>query len=149
MKILFVCLGNICRSPLAEGILREKVKNQHLDWKIDSAGTGSWHIGEAPDPRSQAKAREYGLDISDLRGRQFSKLDFDDYDLIITMDRSNYKNVLALADDGIDQNKVKMMLSFNPDPIEEVPDPYWDDDGFEQVYQLLDKATDELIKQYQ
>lgn len=148
MHILFVCLGNICRSPLAEGIMREKVKRHGLNWHIDSAGTGSWHVGEAPDPRSQDIARKYGLDISDIRGRQFHKLDFDEYDLILTMDRSNYENVLHLAQDGEDQEKVKMMLSFHPDPIEEVPDPYWDDNGFEQVYNLLDVATDELIRQY-
>ncbi|MCB0619215.1 MAG: low molecular weight phosphotyrosine protein phosphatase, partial [Saprospiraceae bacterium] len=88
MKILMVCLGNICRSPLAEGILKEKIKENGLPWEVDSAGTGSWHVGEPPDPRSVAVARAHGIDILDQRARQFRPADFRQFDLIFAMDAS-------------------------------------------------------------
>src|SRR5207253_406313 len=96
-KILFVCLGNICRSPLAEGILRDKLKSRNVEVEIDSAGTASYHVGEPPDERAIKIAKKYGVDISKLRGRQFSAKDFDDFDLIYVMDNSNYTDVIALA----------------------------------------------------
>lgn len=150
MRILFVCLGNICRSPLAHGILQQRVEEQGLDWTIDSAGTGSWHIGEQPDPRSISTAAERGLDITYQRARQFSADDFKEFDIIITMDRSNYRNVVGMARNSEDKAKVKLMLDYlYPGKEMEVPDPYWDDDGFDQVYEMLDAAIDRLIEEQQ
>jgi protein-tyrosine phosphatase len=141
MKVLMVCLGNICRSPLAEGILRSKVHERGLDWTIDSAGTGSWHAGEAPDPRSQEVARKHGLDISDQRARTFKPYDFEVFDRIYVMDSSNYQDVIKYAQNAEEAAKVKLILNeAYPGENRAVPDPYWDDDGFEQVYQMLDKA---------
>jgi protein-tyrosine phosphatase len=146
MRILMVCLGNICRSPLAEGILRNKVEATTLDWEIDSAGTGSWHIGEPPDPRSVAIAKKYGVDISDQRARQFQASDFDHFDRIYTMDQSNYQNVLRLARREEDRQKVRLILEeLDPGSGKEVPDPYWDNDGFDRVYQMLDQACDRIV----
>lgn len=140
MKILMVCLGNICRSPLAEGILKNKVKQHKLDWQVDSAGTGAYHVGQQPDPRSQAVAKKYGLDISIQRARQFTALDLDEFDLVFAMDRSNQRNILALATTQEQREKVHLILEFTGASEHNVPDPYWDDDGFEQVYQMLDQA---------
>lgn len=149
MKILMVCLGNICRSPLAEGILRYKINEQGLNWEVDSAGTGSWHVGEKPDPRSQFVAAQHGLDISDQRGRQFSTYDYELFDQIYVMDASNYNDVVKLANSEEERSKVKMILNeLNPGANKSVPDPYWDDDGFEKVYQMLDAACDQILKQY-
>ncbi|MEL6924554.1 MAG: low molecular weight protein-tyrosine-phosphatase [Bacteroidota bacterium] len=149
MKVLMVCLGNICRSPLAEGIMRSKVEAQELDWEVDSAGTGSWHVGNGPDPRSVAVARTHGLDISAQRARQFKAKDYKLFDLILTMDSSNYRNVLKLAPNDTAEQKVKMIRNFvRPGYNESVPDPYWDDDGFEQVYQMLDEACEKVLAHY-
>ncbi len=146
MKILMVCLGNICRSPLAEGILREKIKD--LDAEVDSAGTASYHVGEAPDPRSIKIGRKYGINISDLRGRQFTEADFDHFDKIYTMDASNYRNVLNRARNDEDKAKVELILNeIEPGSDREVPDPYYGgDQGFEDVYRMLDQATDQIVK---
>ena len=140
-----VCLGNICRSPLAEGIMKAHIKEQGLDWQVDSAGTSSWHIGESPDPRSISIARENGLDITDQRGRQFIKDDFDRFDLILTMDASNYQNVLNLARSDADRQKVKLILNYlYPDENRTVPDPYYDN-GFPRVYEMLNEACRKII----
>ena len=138
-RILMVCLGNICRSPLAEGILRSKV-NQQI--RIDSAGTGGYHVGELPDRRSIAVAKKNGIDITDQRCRKFVVDDFDLFDLIYVMDRSNYEDVLALARTDHDRSKVKMILDeLFPDEYVDVPDPYYGGDrGFDNVYMMLDKA---------
>lgn len=150
MRILFVCLGNICRSPLAHGILQQRVEELDLNWTIDSAGTGSWHVGELPDPRSIATAADRGLDITYQRARQFTAFDFATFDLILTMDRSNYRNVLGLAQSSDDKAKVRLMLDYlYPGQDKEVPDPYWDDDGFTQVYDMLAAAIDRLIEEHQ
>lgn len=150
MRILCVCLGNICRSPLAEGILKEKIKQYDLDWTVDSAGTGSWHIGERPDPRSIRVALQHGIDITDQRARQFKQSDFDRFDLILAMDGSNFRDILQKARSEEDRKKVHLILDFLfPGKHESVPDPYWDDDGFETVFQLLDKACDGVIKHFQ
>ncbi len=132
---------------MAEGNLRDKANAQGLNLKIDSCGTGGWHAGEAPDPRSQAKLREYGLDISDLRARQFHTSDFEEFDLIYCMDQSNFDNVVALARKPNHQSKVKMILNeSHPDSNREVPDPYYGGgDGFENVYRLLDDACEKII----
>ena len=149
MKILMVCLGNICRSPLAEGILKHKLSQKALNWKVDSAGTSAYHLGEQPDKRSIAIAKNYKIDITDQRARQFLKEDFQVYDLILAMDVDNYNNILRLADSEEDQRKVKMILNFsNPGQNQSVPDPYWDDQGFQHVYDLLEHACDHIISQF-
>lgn len=141
-KILMVCLGNICRSPLAEGLLRAKLDPTHFE--VDSTGTGPWHVGNAPDPRSVAVARKNGLDISMLRGRQFSHQDFIDFDHIYVMDSSNLSNVLDLAQNDQEAQKVCMILdTIFPGEKVDVPDPYYGgDDGFDRVYDMLDQACD-------
>ena len=149
MKILMVCLGNICRSPLAHGILQEKVNTLKLDWEIESAGTGSWHIGNLPDPRSIEVAQTHGIDITYQKARQFRSSDFDDYDLIFAMDSSNYQNILKASHVKEDHKKVHLIMNLvEPGRNISVPDPYWDDNGFEKVYQMLDKATDVIIDTY-
>lgn len=146
MKILMVCLGNICRSPLAEGILKHKAQQEGLGWQVDSAGTGSWHIGELPDPRSVAIARKYGIDITDQRARQFRATDLDQYDLVLAMDSSNYRDILSKANTDTQRKKVELILNFSqPGFNGNVPDPYWDDNGFEQVFQMLDEACEQLL----
>ncbi len=146
MKILMVCLGNICRSPLAHGLLRDKAQDRI---EVDSAGTGNWHEGEAPDHRMIRTARKHGVDISDLRARTFVVEDFERFDLIYVMDESNYDNVVKLARNENDVKKVHLLLSLIDDINEtEVPDPYFGGDaGFEHVYKLVDAATDVIIKQ--
>lgn len=141
-KILMVCLGNICRSPLAEGILQSKLpKDKFL---VDSAGTGGWHSGELPDKRSIETAKNKGLDITNQRARQFKTSDFDTFDHIYVMDMSNYKNVLSLSQNEVQKSKVKLILNeLFPNENVEVPDPYYGgQNGFEQVYEMLDKACD-------
>jgi protein-tyrosine phosphatase len=150
MKILMVCLGNICRSPLAEGIMKTKVAQNDLPWQVESAGTGSWHIGELPDPRSIQIAREYGINITDQRARQIQQSDLDHFDLIIAMDSSNYNDILRLSNNPDHGENVKMIMNFvQPGYNQNVPDPYWDDDGFEKVFQMLDKACDKIIESMQ
>ena len=141
-----VCLGNICRSPLAQGLLREKLKG--MDVETDSAGTSGYHLDEAPDPRSIQIGRKYGINISDLRGRQFTPEDFDHYDKIYVMDQSNYQNILDLTRSEADKEKVDYILNeIEPGSNSEVPDPYFGgDQGFENVYKLLDSATDRIVE---
>lgn len=148
MKILMVCLGNICRSPLADGLLREKVKELNLDVTVDSAGTSNHHVGQAPDARMRATAREMGLSIDNLQARQFTKNDFKEFDLIFVMDKSNYANVISLAESAEERKKVHLMLNeLYPNKDLEVPDPYFGgDQGFIEVYNLLDEATNALIE---
>lgn len=140
VRVLMVCLGNICRSPLAEGILKLKVDSQK--YFIDSAGTGSYHLGSPPDSRSIAVSRKNNLDISYQRCRQFGVSDFDEFDIIYVMDNSNKRDVLALARDENDKAKVKMILNeIFPNENVDVPDPYLGgDQGFEKVYKLLEEA---------
>ncbi|WP_372755248.1 low molecular weight protein-tyrosine-phosphatase [Mariniflexile sp.] len=139
-KILMVCLGNICRSPLAEGILKAKLKSE--SFYVDSAGTGDYHIGKNPDPRSIAIAKKYGLDISNLKGRQFDVSDFDKFDSIFVMDESNYRNVISLARNEEDKAKVNFILNLvHPNQDYNVPDPYYGGhEGFENVYKMLNEA---------
>lgn len=146
-KILMVCLGNICRSPLAEGILRDKLDPTLFE--VDSTGTGPWHVGNPPDPRSVAVARKNGLDISNLRGRQFSPKDFKDFHHIYVMDSSNLENVLRLAPSPADQEKVSMILdTLFPGEKVDVPDPYHGlDDGFDRVYDMLEESCEVIAQQ--
>ncbi|SDE67715.1 protein-tyrosine phosphatase [Pricia antarctica] len=140
-----VCLGNICRSPLAEGILKSKVNPEAVF--VDSAGTGGFHVGNAPDPRSIAVARKYGLNIEKQRCRKFQVPDFQKFDVIYVMDKTNYDNIVALAQNNTDIQKVKLLLEEVDLPEKQVPDPYYDEeDGFEHVYHLIDQACDAIVK---
>ena len=143
-KILMVCLGNICRSPLAEGILQSKLPTS--EFVVESAGTGDWHIGSAPDARSVAIANKKGLDISKQKGRQFSPQDFEEFDHIYAMDSSNYNNICNLAQNDEQRSKVKLILNeLFPNENVDVPDPYFGlQNGFEIVYDMLDQACDTI-----
>jgi protein-tyrosine phosphatase len=150
MNILMVCLGNICRSPLAEGILQEKINQMDLPWRVDSAGTGNWHIGDHPDPRSILVANKHGIDITQQRARQFSVNDFENFDWILAMDFQNKKDIIYKARTPQHSKKVRMIMEFLPHaPLKDVPDPYWDNDGFEKVYQMLDLAINAMIAEFQ
>ena len=144
-KILMVCLGNICRSPLAEGILQSKV-NKELVF-VDSAGTAAYHVGNLPDERSIAVAKQYGIDISNQQARKFTEKDFLNFDVIYAMDKSNYQNIISLAASDEDVEKVKMILNESqPDKNYSVPDPYYGGKtGFEEVYKMLNQACDSIL----
>ena len=136
-----VCLGNICRSPLAEGILKSKVSENIF---VDSAGTAAYHVDELPDKRSIAVAKKYGIDLTNQRARKFTVKDFDAFDLIYAMDESNYQNILSLARNSDDEQKVQLILNeIDANSNIDVPDPYYGgNDGFENVYQMLDEACE-------
>ncbi|MBE8713882.1 low molecular weight protein-tyrosine-phosphatase [Sphingobacterium hungaricum] len=140
MKILMVCLGNICRSPLAHGVLQHLANEKGLNWEIDSAGTGDWHVGQAPDRRSIAVAKKYGVDISKQQAQFFIADFFEKYDHILVMDSQNYADVLALAKTEEQKRKVKLFLLDNA-----VPDPYYDSNLFEPVYSMIERRCQELI----
>lgn len=148
VKVLFVCLGNICRSPTAEGIFRQMVRDQGLDAQIitDSAGTGDWHVGNPPDGRAQRAAAARGYDLSDLRARQAKPVDFRDFDYVLAMDRSNYANLEAICPPGY-EDRLHMFLSFYPNsPEAEVPDPYFGGAaGFDYVLDLVEEASNGLL----
>lgn len=146
VKILMVCLGNICRSPLAKGILASKLPKDKFI--VDSAGTGNWHVGKQPDHRSVATAKKNGLDISSQRGKHFTPQHFEEFDYIYVMDGSNYDDVLFLAKTEEHKKKVNRILDelFPGDNVD-VPDPYYGlQNGFDMVYEMLDEATDLLAK---
>jgi protein-tyrosine phosphatase len=146
MKILMVCLGNICRSPLAEGIL--SIKGKHLNLEVDSAGTASYHIGKQPDIRSIEIANKYTIDLNQQRARQFSTADFDKFDIIYAMDTNNYAHLISLASNERERNKIRMILNeINPKAYQSVPDPYYGgENGFQDIYNMLDKACDKIIQ---
>jgi protein-tyrosine phosphatase len=148
MRILMVCLGNICRSPLAEGILRHKINNRALNWHIDSAGTAGWHKDTPPHELSCKVAKQNGFDISDQRSRPLAFEDFDRFDYLFVMDRSNYSNVKQLAGERFDPNQVKMILNeVYPGENREVPDPWsYGIDAYNEVYAMLDQACEYLIE---
>lgn len=145
-KILMVCLGNICRSPLAEGILKSKVDN--FQFFIDSAGMGDYHVGELPDKRSIQVADENALDITYQRARQFKMEDFEEFDLIYAMDNQNYRRLMALAKTEEHQSKIKIILNeVFPEENLDVPDPYYDSIfAFRNVYKMLDEACDKIVE---
>jgi len=143
MKILMVCLGNICRSPLAHGVLQHLADNNGLAWTVESAGTGNWHVGDPPDRRTIAVARQYGIDISGQRAQQFQSYHFDEYDHILVMDRENLRNVLAKARTAEHRARVQLFL-----PDDEVPDPYFDDELFDPVYKLVEARCKELVEEW-
>lgn len=145
-KVLMVCLGNICRSPLAEGILKSKLNTNSI--YVDSAGTGDYHVGDPPDPRSIAIGKKYGLDITTQLGRQFEAADFDRFDHIYVMDTFNFSDVISLAKNEEQKRKVKLILNeVFPGENVDVPDPYQGgQQGFENVYQMLNEACDIIAK---
>ena len=146
MNILIVCLGNICRSPMAEGVLRKKIVDKSLAITVDSAGTANYHIGEPPDERAIATAKNFGIDISKFRGRQFEINDFDRFDKIFAMDSSNYWNIIKLARSEKDKNKVFYFLT-KDDEGSDVPDPwYGGSEEFIHVFELLQKASDKILE---
>jgi protein-tyrosine phosphatase len=149
MRVLFVCLGNICRSPLAEGVFRKTVERAGLEgqFEIDSAGTGGWHVGDPPDPRMQETAARHGIDISTLRARRFRASDFEEYDLILAMDRQNLHDILRMAMAG-QRSRVKLFRAFDPDEAGslDVPDPYYGGrDGFEDVFEIVSRTSNNLL----
>lgn len=149
MKILMVCLGNICRSPLAEGILRNQAENKGLKLTVDSAGTASYHVGEPPHKDSIRVAGEHGIDITGLRAQQFKAEDFDSFDRIYVMDTSNYSDVIRLANNENQRKKVRLILNeIHPGKDESVPDPWYGGyDGYIQVFDLLNTACNNLLEQ--
>lgn len=147
MKILTVCLGNICRSPLAHGLLEYKIAKKGLGWIVDSAGTSGWHDGETPDPRAIRTARKYGIDISGQISRKIRMTDFDEFDYILAMDSSNYNDLIQLTGNNPKyKHKIIFATHFShPDKNLGVPDPYYDN-RFDEVFKLLDKAMDSFIE---
>ena len=147
MRVLFVCLGNICRSPTAEGVLRHKLREAGLADQIEvaSAGTGDWHVGKAPDKRSQAAAKLRGYDLSAQRAQQVTRADFATYNLILAMDNSNLRHLKALQP-AKGKAELDLFLRRFQSELDEVPDPYYDgDQGFEQVLDLIERASDLLV----
>jgi protein-tyrosine phosphatase len=150
-RILMVCLGNICRSPLAEGILTSKLPKNKFN--VDSAGTGHWHVGEQPDKRSIEIAKRHGIDITNQRAMLFKPSFFDLYDYIYVMDNSNYTDVIRQAPNEEAKQKVSLLLDIIfPNENVDVPDPYYNSTGFDQVYEMLDDActliAEKLINQH-
>jgi protein-tyrosine phosphatase len=147
MKVLFVCLGNICRSPMAEGILTDLVAKSGLKWEVDSAGTGDWHVGEKPDPRALATAKKFGVDISKQKARQFTPEDFDNFDRIYVMDTNNYRDLLKQTRGQADMVKVDWVLNLShPGQNKGVTDPYFAEDQFETVFNELKESCKVLIQ---
>ena len=151
MKILLVCLGNICRSPIAEGIMRKIAAERKLGVEIDSAGTAHWHAGEHPDARATRVAARHGIDISKLIAREFTREDYKNFDRIYVMDDTNLEDVISLASSQADREKVKLFLDeaggyfFNS-----VPDPYYGGaEGFEKVFSLLEEAGRKILDKIQ
>jgi len=151
MKILMVCLGNICRSPLAEGILQHKANAAGLSWEVASAGTSNYHIGEPPHPLSQKVALLHGIDISHQRGQQFTARDIQTFDKIYVMDTSNYADVKRMAGKYWNAAKVDLLLNvLHPNSQQNVPDPwYGNEDGYHHVFDLISQACDRIIAKAQ
>lgn len=149
IKILFVCMGNICRSPTAEGVFAKLLQNQQLEafFSIDSAGTHAYHVGEEPDPRSQKAARERGVDLSNIRARKVVFGDFEDFDFVLAMDDKNFDTLISACPED-HHHKVYKFLDFAPEqPLREVPDPYYGGSyGFERVLDLVEAASEGLLE---
>ncbi len=142
MKILMVCLGNICRSPLAEGILKNKLSS---DFKVESAGTIDLHQGEQPDHRAIEVGKNHNIDISDQRSRPVTDQDFDEFDLILCMDQTVFQDVTRMAKTDSQRRKISLFMNEAGGTHEDVPDPYWGDmEDFERVYQMLEVASEKL-----
>lgn len=150
MKILMVCLGNICRSPIAEGLMLHKIQQHGLNWQVDSAGTESYHIGSAPHRHSQEICQRNGIDISCQRARQFSRKDFERYDKIYALAEDVYEEIQRIGGSGADMNRVDLLLNeLNPGGNESVPDPYYGGaDGYIFVYELIERSCEAIIAKY-
>ena len=150
MRILMVCLGNICRSPIAEGVMRHKVKQHGLDWDVASAGTESYHIGEEPHRFSQKICMAHGIDISMQRAKKFVSTDFAEYDKIYAMAGDVYKEIKRIGGLGADMNKVEYFLNeLHPGKNESVPDPYYgDESGYKVVYEMIEKTCTAIVENY-
>lgn len=150
MKILMVCLGNICRSPLAEGILKHKTNAEGLFWTVESAGTNGYHVGESPHHLSQKVAKLHGIDISDQVARQFTAADIENYDLIYAMASDVMDDIRKIAGKDFDQKKVKFFLDeLYPNKEIDVPDPwYGTEPGYHEVFDLINQTTEVIIKKY-
>ncbi|MGV3595149.1 MAG: low molecular weight protein-tyrosine-phosphatase, partial [Sediminibacterium sp.] len=149
MKVLMVCLGNICRSPLAEGILQQKAREAGLAWEVDSAGTGNYHIGEPPHQLSQKVALLNGIDIGQQRCRQFHPKDMDQFDLIYVMDHNNYQDVKRMSGERWNESKTRLILSEIDNSDDAVPDPwYGTEKDYHHVFALLSSACDHIILKY-
>ncbi len=152
MRLLFVCLGNICRSPTAEGAMRALLEREGLDGQIelDSAGTGSWHVGSAPDRRATAAARRQGVELRGV-ARQVEPDDFERFDLLLAMDSENARNLRAIARDEEQRGKVRLLRQFDPDSVArgelDVPDPYYGADGFDEVFAIVQAGCEGLLAQ--
>lgn len=148
IRVLFVCLGNICRSPLAEGVFRDRVGEAGLDgrFEIDSAGTGSWHVGDTPDPRAVSVAREHGV-VLDSRARQVTPSDLEHFDHVVAMDRNNLRDLERMADASTATARMSLLRDFDPHPESpDVPDPYYGGaEGFEEVYRIVSRSCDALL----
>jgi len=149
MKILMVCLGNICRSPMAEGIMRAKIEKYKLSAEVDSAGFESFHTGDAPDFRATRVMKKHGIDISGQRARLFRKSDFDTFDRIYVMDSGNFQDVKSAAQNPDQMLNVDYIMNTSyPGRNKPVPDPYYGgNDGFEKTYQMLDEVTEQIVKE--
>ncbi len=150
VKILMVCLGNICRSPMAEGIVRAEFENKNISAQIDSAGTAAYHIGEGADERAQNELRKYNIDISKERAQKFIPAHFDEYDRIFAMDEQNYKDIISQARNQEEKDKVSLFMNLvSPNEHISVPDPYYGgDEGFTEVYKMIKLSAEELTKEY-
>lgn len=148
LRVLFVCMGNICRSPVAEGVFQQMLDDEGLSETIlvDSAGTHSYHIGAQPDNRSQTTALRRGIDLSRLRARQVEVNDLDTFDYVLAMDRNNFEHLVSLCRDTKQQNRIQLFMDFAPDFPQEVPDPYYGGiHGFDRVMDMIEAAAQGLL----
>ena len=144
-----VCLGNICRSPMAEGIVRDKFSKHGIDIQVDSAGTAAYHVGEGADERGQAELAKHGIDISDESAMKLSPYHIEEYDMIYAMDRQNYSDIVAMCKNDEERKKVDMFMNISQaGKFISVPDPYYGgDEGFSQVYKMLKASAEKLVEQ--